>query len=187
MELSPPVSLAKFNLEIACDDTTQYISVEQVKEAAALAERGIQKLRNVSQKSKTLFYVPLLLPSAHIAAIEIQISPVLDPPSPNPPFLVSVCFITCHEIGNFLEETQWLYEQLQLVYNTYIVAIRWIIGPDWSRFALSNDGAAKFRLARSAEQTSSISYDASEFRPWRARGGIQASNNIEQTIPPKLH
>ncbi|KAI3322880.1 hypothetical protein HD806DRAFT_544927 [Xylariaceae sp. AK1471] len=123
----------KIDFDIVCDDTTQYISVQEVEKATALVKEGIQKLRHVSSEHTTLFYVALPLPNGHIAATEIRTVPLLNPPSRNPSFLVWVRYVPCHQVEGEAssDELQWLCRHVQEVYNTYIVAVRWDFGHDW--------------------------------------------------------
>ncbi|KAI0147286.1 hypothetical protein GGR57DRAFT_515838 [Xylariaceae sp. FL1272] len=130
MECPSTEALAGADFHINCEDDTQYITAEEVKNITALAEVGMQKLRELSNKRITSFYFAIPLRNGHMAAMVIRTIPTSNPPSQNPSFQVLAYYVICHEIELFPNELQWLYRQLQVVYNTYIVAVRWTFTED---------------------------------------------------------
>ncbi|KAI0976383.1 hypothetical protein F4678DRAFT_456711 [Xylaria arbuscula] len=106
---------------------TQYISIEDVKEAPNLAKKNIQKLRHLRQGQPTSFYFSVPLSSGHIAAAEICVCPISNPHSQNPYYEVSARYAPCHQANNesLGDEPDQVCKIVQQIYDTYIVAARW--------------------------------------------------------------
>jgi hypothetical protein len=96
-----------------------YISEDKVNEAASLASRGEQRLYNISEKTTTVFD---FLPSndEHFAHARIWVLPAKAKGSPYISYEISVYYQTCcDKISEDL-----VHKQTQLVYDTYIQAVR---------------------------------------------------------------
>ncbi|KAI1122189.1 hypothetical protein F5Y10DRAFT_271324 [Nemania abortiva] len=117
----------KAEFALCCGEFSQYISVEDVKEAPNLAKKDIQKLRRLRQGQPTSFYFSVPLSSGHMAAAEICVRPVSNPHSQNPYYEVSARYAPCHQADNesLRDEPDRVRSIIQQIYDTYIVATRW--------------------------------------------------------------
>ncbi|KAJ3554467.1 hypothetical protein NPX13_g10604 [Xylaria arbuscula] len=122
----------KAEFALPCGEFSQYISIQDVKEAPNLAKKDIQKLRHLRQGQPTSFYFSVPLLNNHIAAAEIRVCPISNPHSQNPYYEVSARYAPCHQaddesVGDELDQVCRIVQQ---IYNIYIVAARWTFTQD---------------------------------------------------------
>ena len=111
-------------------EITHYISEAEVHAAEALAAQGEQRLRTISPLEVTLFKFPISYRN-HFASAVIKVSPAINQNSQHPSYTAAANYESCIDSA----EDHWLDREIQrviqLIYDTYVQAIRWTFGEDW--------------------------------------------------------
>ena len=111
-------------------ESIHYITEAEVMTAEELAVKGEQRLRTISPLEATLFKFPVSC-CEHFASAVIRVSPVIHQSSQHPSYTVTANYESCVDST----EGSWLDREaqrvIQLVYDTYVQAIRWTFQEDW--------------------------------------------------------
>lgn len=107
-----------------------YISEAEVHAAEQLARKGEQRLRAISPREVTSFKFPISCGDNFASAV-IKISPVIHQTSQHPSYTATAKYESCFHSAEGVWLDREIQRVIQLIYDTYVQAIRWTFGEDW--------------------------------------------------------
>ena len=116
--------------EAECAKYAHYLSEDDINEARQLATEGRQRLRDIAETERTFFRFPASC-GDHFAKATVRISPVIPLGSHYPSYEVFASYEPCCYTAQADHVDEQIKLLIQLVYDTYIQAVRRKFDDDW--------------------------------------------------------
>jgi hypothetical protein len=117
-------------IDAECEEYAHYLSEDEVDEARQLATEGQQRLRDISETQKSCFFFPASY-CEHFAWVVVKVTPIISERSRYTSYEVFASYTPCCNAAQADDIDEQIKLLIQLVYDTYIQAVRRKFDDDW--------------------------------------------------------